>query len=94
MLELNHYSVQDIENLKDFFLVSYIIIDDLYHQVIPDHLRFRHNYACSKLSDSEVITLAIVGEIHGTSSKKAWFSYIRKNFKDLFPNLNHRTRYI
>lgn len=93
MLELNHYSVQEVENLKDFFLVCYVIIDDIYHQVIPDHIRFRRNYASSKLSDSEVITLAIVGEVHGIASEKAWFNYVRKNFKDLFPNLNHRTRY-
>lgn len=93
MLELNTYSVQEIENLKDFFLVCYVIVDDLYHQVIPDHIRFRRNHATSKLSDSEVITLAIVGEVHGIHSEKAWFNYVRKNFKDLFPNLNHRTRY-
>ena len=93
MLELKDYSVQEIENLKDFFLVSYVIIDDIYQSIIPDQVRYRRNYACSKLSDSEIITLAIVGEIHGTSSEKAWFNYVRKNFKDLFPNLGHRTRF-
>ena len=71
MLELKYYSVQRIENLKDFFLVSYVIIDDIYHQIIPDSIRFRRNYFKSKLSDSEIITLAIVGEIHGISSEKA-----------------------
>ena len=25
--------------------------------------------------------------------KKAWFNYVHKNFKDLFPNLGHRTRF-
>ena len=93
MLELKDYSVQEIENLKDFFLVSYVIIDDIYQRIIPDHVRYRRNYDCSKLSDSEIITLAIVGEIHGTASEKAWFNYVRKNFKDLFPNLGHRTRF-
>lgn len=93
MLELKYYSVHEIENLKDFFLVSYVIIDDIYHKIIPDHIRFRRNYTESKLSDSEIITLAIVGEIHGISSEKAWFNYVRKNLKDLFPNLSHRTRF-
>ena len=50
MLELKYYSVQRIENLKDFFLVSYVIIDDIYHQIIPDSIRFRRNYSKSKLS--------------------------------------------
>lgn len=93
MLELNCYSVQEIENLKDFFLVCYVIVDDIYNQIIPDDIRFRRNYSRSKLSDSEIITLAIVGEVHGIASEKSWFNYVRKNFKDLFPNLNHRTRY-
>ena len=35
MLELKYYSVQEIQNLKDFFLVSYVIIDDIYHKIIP-----------------------------------------------------------
>lgn len=93
MLELKDYSVQEIENLKDFFLVSYVIIDDIYQRIIPNQVRYRRNYDCSKLSDSEIITLAIVGEIHGTASEKVWFNYVRKNFKDLFPNLGHRTRF-
>lgn len=93
MLELKYYSVHEIENLKDFFLVSYVIIDDIYHKIIPDSIRFRRNYTESKLSDSEIITLAIVGEIHSISSEKAWFNYVRKNLKDLFPNLSHRTRF-
>lgn len=93
MLELKYYSVHEIENLKDFFLVSYVIIDDIYHKIIPDNIRFRRNYTESKLFDSEIITFAIVGEIHGISSEKAWFNYVRKNLKDLFPNLGHRTRF-
>ena len=93
MLELKYYSAQEIANLKDFFLVSYVIIDDIYHRIIPDHIRFRRNYTEAKLSDSEIITLAIVGKIHGIASEKAWFNYVRKNFKDLFPNLGHRTRF-
>ena len=93
MLELRYYSVQEIANLKDFFLVSYVIIDDIYHRIIPNYIRFRRNYAEAKLSDSEIITLAIVGEIHGIPSEKAWFNYVRRNFKDLFPNLGHRTRF-
>ena len=93
MLELKYYSVHKIEDLKDFFLVCYVIIDDIYQQIIPDHIKFRRNYTEAKLSDSEIITLAIVGEIHGMPSEKAWFNYVHKNFKDLFPNLGHRTRF-
>ena len=93
MLELKYYSVHKIKNLKNFFLVPYVIINDIYHKIIPDSIRFRRNYTESKLFDSEIITLTIVGEIHGISSERAWFNYVRKNLKDLFPNLGHRTRF-
>lgn len=93
MLELKDYSAYKIKNLKDFFLISYVIIDDIYYKIIPDSIRFRHDYSESKLLDSKIITLPIVGEIHGISSEKAWFNYVHKNFKDLFPNLGHRTRF-
>ena len=73
MLELKYYSVQEIQNLKDFFLVAYVIINHIYYKIIPDHIRFRHNYSESKLSDSPIITIAIVGEIHSISSKKATY---------------------
>ena len=93
MLELKEYYAHKIENLKDFFLVCYVIIDDIYKRIVPDDIKFRRNYIQAKLSDSEIITLAIVGEIHGISSEKAWFNYVNKNFKELFPNLGHRTRF-
>ena len=93
MLELNKYYAHKIENLKDFFLVCYVIIDDIYKRIIPEEIKFRRNYTQAKLSDSEIITLAIVGEIHGTSSEKSWINYVKKNFKELFPDLCHRTRF-
>lgn len=42
MLELKYYSVHKIENLKDFFLVSCVIIDDIYHKIYGAHLSL-HN---------------------------------------------------
>ena len=80
MLELKYYSVQEIQNLKDFFLVVYVIIDDIYHKTIPDNICFRRNYSESKLSDSEMIAIAIVGDIHSilsyeycTSKKETYY---------------------
>ena len=93
MLELNDYSIHDNLNLSDFFLVTYVMIDDIYHQIVPDEIRFRRNYTQAKLSDSEVITLAIVGELQGITSEKAWIGLVRKNYKHLFPNLCNRTRF-
>ena len=74
MLEFKYYSVQEIQGLKKFFLVAYVIIDDIYHKIIPDHIRFRGNYLESKLSDSEIISISIVGEIYSILSEKASIS--------------------
>ena len=93
MLELNHYSIHENLNLSDFFLVTYVMIDDIYHQIVPNEIRFRRNYTQAKLSDSEVITLAIVGELQGITSEKDWIGFVRKNYKHLFPNLCERTRF-
>lgn len=93
MLELNNYSIHENLSLSDFFLVTYVIIDDRYNQVTPDDIRFRRNYSQAKLSDSEVITLALIGKLQGVTSEKAWISFVRKNYKHLFPNLCDRTRF-
>lgn len=93
MLELNGYSIHENLNLSDFFLVTYVIIDDLYYQIIPDKIRFRRNYSQAKLSDSEVIILALVGGLQDITSERAWISFVHKNYKYLFPNLCDRTRF-
>lgn len=93
MLEPNKYYIQEIQDLNDLFLISYVIIDDIYQRVVPDEVRLRRNYKVAKLSDSEIITLSIIGEMHGISSERAWLNYISKNFKHLFPNLCSRTRF-
>lgn len=56
-------------------------MQDIYHRIITEQIRYRRNYYCSKLSDSEIITLAVIGEIHGIYSEKAWFNYVRKILK-------------
>ena len=63
MLELNNYYIQEIENLTDLFTIIYTIIDDVYKDIIPISIRNRRNIKESKLSDSEIITISIVGEL-------------------------------
>ena len=45
------------------------------------------------LSDSEIITIAMVGELLTIDSEKAWHSFCSKNLRDLFPNMCSRTRF-
>ena len=46
------------------------------------------------LSDSEVITMLIVGEFLGYDTDKAIWSYFRKHHRRLFPRLGHRTTFV
>lgn len=93
MLELNNYYKPLIENVKDLFLSCYVIVDDIYQQVIPKLIQNRKNIVKANLSDSEIITIAIMGEVCGIDSENAWFKYVSKNFKDLFPTIGDRSRY-
>lgn len=45
------------------------------------------------MSDSEIITLSICSELIGIDSEKAWYSFVKRNYRHLFPNLCCRTRF-
>lgn len=93
MLELNKYSTNKIEDLKDFFTVAFIIIDDIYNEIAPTYIRKRDNIKGVILSDSEIITTSIVGELLTIDPEKAWLKFVKRNFKDIFPRMCDRTRF-
>ena len=94
MMELdNIYSIKEIENLKDFITVAYIIIDDIYKKVTPPHIANRCNINDSIMSDSEIITICIVGELLTIDSGKSWLGFCKKNMRNLFPKFCHTTRF-
>ncbi|WP_297423362.1 IS982 family transposase [Clostridium sp.] len=70
-----------------------MLIDDVYNEIIPESIRNRRNTSESKLTDSEIITISIVGEALTIDSEKAWFYFVKKNYSDLFPNMCDRTRF-
>ena len=39
MLELNNYYIQELENLTDLFTSIFVIIDDIYNEIIPISIR-------------------------------------------------------
>ncbi|MBZ4646664.1 MAG: family transposase [Clostridia bacterium] len=77
MLELHtQYSIKEIEDLKDFVIIAYMIIDDIYQKVTPTYIKERCNIKDSILSDSEIITISIVGELLTIDSEKAWLGIL------------------
>lgn len=82
-----------ITTFEDFILLVYTIIDDLYHQFVPSSVSQRRNVDTAKMSDSEIITLSICGELAGIDSENAWYSFVKRNYRHLFPRLCPRTRF-
>lgn len=82
-----------MQNFEDFILVVFVLIDDLYQTYAPVSVIQRRNVEQAKLSDSEIITISICGELFGIDSEKAWFSFVKKNYKHLFPKLGSRSRF-
>ena len=78
MLELNNYYIHKLENLTDLFTNIFVIIDDIYNEIIPNSIRNRRNIKDSKLSDSEIITISIFGELLTTIDSEKSFLVIKK----------------
>ena len=93
MLKFQSYYITTIENLEDFILTSFVLIDDLYQEYVPVSISKRRQIQTAKLSDSEIITIAICGETMGIDSEQAWFSFVKKNLRSLFPTIGSRSRF-
>lgn len=85
-----------IEDFDDFCLYMYVIVDDLWKELAPKFKRPGPKPVCS---DSELLTMALVGECRGwdleTELLNEWHSH-----RDLFPvipsqsRFNRRRRYL
>lgn len=82
-----------IATFEDFILLVYTMIDDLYQQFVPLSVSKRRNIDIAKMSDSEIITLSICSELIGIDSEHAWYSFVKRNYRHLFPTLCCRTRF-
>jgi len=81
-----------IGTLEDLFSACFVIIDDLYQEVAPKEVRQRPGPAPS-LSDAEVITIAVVGELFGMEVEARWHALVCQQYQHLFPGLNERSRF-
>ena len=93
MLELEKYCITEIENLQEVMTIIYVVVDDLYKEVTPTSVAERKNKEKAKMSDSEIITIALTGESMGIDSESAWYNFVKKNYSTLFPEMCDRTRY-
>ncbi len=75
-------------DLSTFMVAVFCLVDDRLNGK-----RIRQRGPTPKLSDSEVLTIEIVGEFLGLDTDKGIYSFFRRHYAEWFPTLGevHRT---
>jgi hypothetical protein len=78
-----------IETFDDFCLWMYVMVDDIWQQIEPLFKRPGPAGACS---DSELLTMALVGECRDWDKETTMLSQWREH-RDLFPHIPSQSRF-
>jgi hypothetical protein len=78
-----------IENFDDFCLWMYVMVDDIWQQISP---LFKRPGPASECGDSELLTMALVGECRGWDEETTLLSNWRER-RDLFPVIPSQSRF-
>lgn len=78
-----------IADFDDFCLWMYVIVDDIWKQVAP---LFKRPGPAPICSDSELITMAVVGECRGWDKETEMLSCWQEH-RDLFPHIPSQSRF-
>ena len=78
-----------IEDFDDFCVWMYVMIDDVWQQIAP---LFRRPGPQAECSDSELLTLALVGECREWDKETKMLSHWQDH-RDLFPKLPSQSRF-
>jgi len=77
-----------INNFDDFCLWTYVVVDEVWQRIAP---LFRRPGPAPDCSDSELLTLVLVGECRGWAMETEFLSQWREH-RDLFPVLPSQSR--
>ena len=55
--------------------------------MVPESIKSRKNKKNAKMSDSEIITIALTGEAMSIDSERARYRFVKKNYSALFPEI-------
>jgi hypothetical protein len=78
--------------MSDFIVVVYYLVADVFATVLGDQ-RLRRRGPAPALSDSEVITMEIVGEFLGIDTDKGIWEYFHRHWHAWFPALGSRSQF-
>ncbi len=79
--------------IEDFIIHVFCSVEQSYKEVVGD-IRLRRRGFEPKLSDSEVITMEIVGEFLGIDTDKGIWKYFRTHWQEWFPQLGSRANFV
>ncbi len=79
--------------LSDFVVTVFVEVDDFLNEFYPAR-SLRARGFLPRLTDSEVITMEIVGEYLGFSTDKAIYEYFKRHWRRYFPNIPDRTSFV
>lgn len=78
--------------LEDFIITVFCWVDEHLKALLGDH-RLRQRGFAPKLTDSEVITMEVVGEFLGLDTDVGLWQYFRRHWPSWFPALGSRTTF-
>jgi hypothetical protein len=79
--------------IEDFIITVFCIIDDALEKLLGGK-KLRKRGRLPKLTDSEIITMEIVGEFLGKDSDKSIWEYFRSHWRHFFPTLPDRSNFV
>jgi len=82
-------------NVDDFIITCFCLSDEMMPMILKDQ-RLRAKGPAPKLTDSEVITMEVVGRDLGLSREKKLFAYFQQHYSRFFPELRglHRATFV
>ena len=79
--------------IYDFIITTFVTVDDFIQEFFQAR-ELRQRGFLPKLSDSEVITMEMVGEYLGLNTDKAIYQYFKRHWLNCFPYLPDRTNFV
>ena len=82
-------------DLDDFIITTFCMIDDTMKDILGNR-RLRQRGPAPALSDSEALTIEVVGEYLRLHQDKAIFDYFQRHYSHFFPAIRtlHRTTFV
>jgi IS5 family transposase len=80
-------------DIEEFIIAVYLCVAEQLETLLRQHPPRQKGFA-PKLSDSEVVTLEIVGEFLGYHSDSDIWRYFRRHWLSWFPHLSSRTTFV